>query len=106
MPVKYKLIDAPDNHWGIQLEEGTFAGVTYRYGKVQFLGEDEEGNGLINFEYDVLDPGPFTVEQIVGDEVDKIFGEILQELIIESLKEKEKQNNENDRESNPEESDQ
>lgn len=104
MPVKYKLVDAPDNHWGIQIEEGDFAGVIYRYGVVQFLGEDEEGNGIVNFEFNVLDPGPFEVEQIAGEAVDKIFGEILQELIIESLKEKQK--NENDREGDSEESDQ
>jgi hypothetical protein len=103
MPVKYKLVDAPDNHWGIQIEEGKYEGIIYRYGKVQFLGEDEEGNGIINFEYDVLESGLFTPEEIQGEEIDKIFGDILQELIIESLKEK--QQNENTREGDSEESD-
>jgi len=103
MPAKYELIEIPENHWGIKLLETKYAGVTYRYGQVKFLGEDEQGNGVVHFEYEVLDPADFSVDEIKGDDVDLILGEILQELIIESLKEKEK--NEIDRKDNPEESD-
>lgn len=85
MPVKYELVEAPDNFWAIKILEGELAGVIYRYGTIKALGEDENENMVINFEFDVLDPGFLERDDIKGPGVDKIMGEILQEIILESI---------------------
>jgi hypothetical protein len=88
-PVGYELVEANDDHWAIQLTEGKYAGVVYRYGTVKFMGEDEEGNGRVTFEYDILDPRDFQREALVGPEIDEIFGRILHDIIVESLEKEE-----------------
>lgn len=95
-PVGYTLVEHDDDHWAIQLTEGKYAGVVYRYGTVKFVGEDEDGNGRVTFEYDILDPKGFNREEIFGPEIDEIFGKILHNIIIESLENKEELNG-NDR---------
>lgn len=85
---KYELVapEEEDGFWGIKLLEGPLEGVVYRYGEIKFLGEDGEGNAQMSFEYEVLETGPFaTKEEIAGQAVDKVMGDILQSIIIESL---------------------
>lgn len=105
MPVKYELVEAPDNFWAIKILEGPLAGVIYRYGTVSVVNEEtleEDGELLINFEFDVLDPGFEERENIKGPEVDRILGEILSEIITQSV---EREVHEHNRKANLEEPD-
>lgn len=106
---KYKLKEGPNNIWAIELLESKFAGVLYSYGAIKFMGEDEEGNGIMHFEYDIIDPGPFiSKEEISGKEADEIMGQVLQDLIYETLKAREearKNGNVDNRENDSEEPD-
>lgn len=102
---KYEFVPTEDNFWAIKLIDSDLAGITFRYGEVKFLGEDEDGNGKMSFDYHVLDAGPFEKEELVGDKINKILGDILTELIIESLKEREAAERGDNRENNSKESD-
>lgn len=99
---KYSFVEAPDNFWGIRLDDTKYKGVIYRYGEIKFKGEDADGNGIMSFEYDILDPAGFRKEELVGEDIDHILGTILTEVIIESLKAKEA--NEHDIQDSSEES--
>lgn len=94
--VKHEMVEAPDNFWAIKLLESKFAGVIYRYGTIKFMGEDDEGNGIMSFEYDIIDPAGNSIEDLVGPEIDQIMGDILTKTIIESLEHKEKNGNDSD----------
>lgn len=95
MPTKYELVEGPDSFWALQLSEGKYAGIIYRYGSVKFVGEDDEGNGRISFEYDILDPSDFNREDLVGEELSTIMGEILHDIIVESLENRKEDNGNN-----------
>ena len=103
-PIKYELVEAPDNFWAIKLSEGKYNDVVYRDGTIKFDGEDAEGNGLFSFEYDVLDhPAHFKREELVGEELNAHMGIILHGLLMESISKGTIDGN--DREEHSEESD-
>ena len=92
MPVKYKLVEAPDDFWAIKILEGDLLGVVYRYGSVKVIDEqDSDGNIVIKFEFDVLESPFVDREEIKGPEIDKMFGDILQEVILSAIDNVEKE---------------
>ena len=107
----YELVEADDKFWAIQLTEGKYAGVVFRYGTIKFVGEDEEGFGHIQFEFDVITtPEDIKREDVTGEEFDKIAGEILQGIIRDSVEDYAKNTSEeefdgNDTKDNTKESD-
>lgn len=51
-PEENPLYENKDHY--IEIVEGRFTGVHFTFGQIEFLGEDEEGNGNISFDYDLL----------------------------------------------------
>jgi hypothetical protein len=69
----------------IKLTEDPFSGIMYTYGKVSFDEDAENNTATINFEYEVLDWAHKEMLDLVP--LEKILGDILQELIHEGIKE-------------------
>lgn len=83
----YKENNASDFY--IELMEGPLEGLCYVYGPINFVGEDEEGNGNIKFDYHVLYiPANINFEEQKFD-IEQNVGQILQH-ILESIVEGEK----------------
>jgi hypothetical protein len=75
----YKENNATDFY--IELMEGPLTGLCFVYGPITFKGEDEEGNGLIDYDYHLLyipstinfEEKKFDIEQAVGQILQKIL---------------------------------
>lgn len=69
----------------LQFEEGPLDGVKFTFGKIEFLGEDEEGNGKINFDYHLLSiPEHINLEER-KEEIENNIGDVLRALLEENL---------------------
>lgn len=65
--------------------EGPMTDIAFTFGKIEFLGEDEEGNGKINFDYHLLSvPESINLEER-KDEIEGHIGEVLKVLLEENL---------------------
>ena len=74
-----------DDYTSIKLTKGTFNGVIYKYGRVQFSDkENEDGLLPMKFDYDILE-NPYKVELDNKEFLDYI-GDILIELMDEKVK--------------------
>ena len=65
----------------LELTEGPFTGLCFVFGPITFDGEDENGNGKINFDYHLL----FIPAHVNFDEqkpdIEEVVGAILQHLL-------------------------
>lgn len=74
----------------LEVVEGKFEGMHFTFGKIEFVGEDDQGNGQIQFDYDLLNlPDPYKLEES-RDEIEHIVGEVLR-TILERNAEREEQ---------------
>ena len=65
----------------IGIREGKFEGVVYKYGKVSLGEETKDGNLPFRFEYDILDNNMIPREEFDDDNVFKLLGDILVDII-------------------------
>jgi len=82
---KYSVVslDADDaTTFVIQLDEGEHAGSQFNFGKIEFAGEDGEGNGIINFEYDVIKAVP---AELTKEQFDPVASVILHQILTEMV---------------------
>lgn len=73
----YKVI----NDEVVQLMEGPYAGVTYKYGRVQFQPNEQDDKLTISFSYDIMD-GPAPDDRALFEQH---IGAILHDVIEEQL---------------------
>ena len=65
----------------IEIMEGPYEGLCLVFGPVEFKGEDENGNGLINFDYHLLFiPDTINFEEQKSD-VEAFVGQLLQHIL-------------------------
>lgn len=77
-------------------EQGPLEGIAFTFGKIEFLGEDEEGNGKINFDYHLLQvPETISLEER-KEEIENNIGVVLQALLEENLTQDNNDENGND----------
>jgi len=70
-----------DSDFYIELIDGPFQGLCFVFGPIEFAGEDEQGNGIINFDYHLLfipetvnfEEEKFEIEQMVGNVLQRIL---------------------------------
>lgn len=75
----YKENNASDFY--IEILDGPFQGLCFVFGPIEFAGEDESGNGKINFDYHLLfipanvnfEEHKFEIEQMVANVLQRIF---------------------------------
>ena len=65
----------------IGIKTGKYSGVVYKYGKVSFGEETEQGKMPLKFEFDILDSNLIPREHFNGDEWPKLIGDILVDVI-------------------------
>ena len=92
MPVKYKLIDHPngfhDEHWCVEIQEGTFEGLVYQYDTINFKETDENGDdAVLNFNTITVD-NP-NEEDLTTEEFSGIIGDVLVKIIADRMDEEE-----------------
>lgn len=86
MPVKYELYPLKeDDWWGVKLLEGTFENVIFKFYDIKFVGEDEEGNGILKFDYDILESAGLMKEELTSKDFETTIGDILLKLITDSI---------------------
>jgi hypothetical protein len=81
MAVKYSYLEQ-DKHIATQIDEGEYAGVLYRVGRIQFSEPDNGGHRGMRFKYELIRV-PEGVE--IGDDFTGIVGDIIVEQIEEKL---------------------
>ena len=67
---KYTYVVNEKQTWtgiGLTKDAGKYQGVVYRYGKVSFADEDENGNMPLKFEWDILDSNGLSKEDMQED---------------------------------------
>lgn len=70
----------------ISITEGKFKDFHLEFGELRFQGQDEEGNGRIAFNYDLLShPEGVTLNEELKEEFELVVGEILKEIMTEIL---------------------
>ena len=74
----------PITHY-IEITEGENAGVCFSFGKIEFLGEDEEGNGKMRFDYHLLSCPEHIILKESLSNIEQNIGDILQEILREMV---------------------
>ena len=70
-----------DDTWNIKIVDGDFAGVMFRYNQVRFI---EEGDHLrIAYEYDLLDTGIHSEEELTSQQFKYTIHSILEQFLTE-----------------------
>ena len=95
---QYQYVTNPDGTQqaiGIT-DKGKYDGVVYRYGKVTFGEETNQGNLPFRFEYDILDPYGLEREEF-DNEFFTLIGDILVDIIDEQMEEGNFEYNTNDK---------
>lgn len=70
-----------DDTWNIRIVDGDFAGVMYRYNRVQFI--EEMGQLRIAYEYDLIDTGNFSEEELTSQQFKHTIHSILEQFLTE-----------------------
>lgn len=76
------LYDAKKHEHYIEIDDGPFKGICFNFEKIEFLGEDEEGNGRLAFEFDLI----FVPEGVILNdgnqkEFETALGEIMKTIL-------------------------
>lgn len=91
LPDDTKSVEMDVDHY-IQIDEGDFEGVQFTFGKIQFLGQDDEGQGRIIFDYDLVSVPEHmkfsTTADLTEDSLEEIrvqlealLGDIMQQIL-------------------------
>jgi len=87
-----KFKEVSTSEFYIEIDEGDYTGLSFVFGPIKFLGEDEEGNGRIEFDYDLL----FIPERIDISEhrsnIEHMIGMILHNILEDAAKKQEGDN--------------
>lgn len=83
----------------IEVMEGPLTGLCFVYGPIQFVGEDEDGNGKINFDYHALYI-PHTIDFTAQkDDIESTVSLILQHILEKMAEDKDNETGTGDTES-------
>ncbi len=102
--VKFDLVDSgglDNEHWGISITDGPFAGIVFNFGVVKYVGDDDDGNAIIQFDYDIIEDSYGFIEEDKAN-FELTLSNILSTIFEDSVKEQPDGTN---RDSSTEESD-
>jgi hypothetical protein len=71
-------------HEALKIVEGTYKGLIWTYGRVQFLEDKENDLVKLNFEYEII-KSPIPEEQIDKNLLKNELGDILKDMIVKQL---------------------
>jgi len=75
---KYSEINS--DHF-IEISEGPFIGTHFNFGQIEFAGEDGEGNGKINYDYNLLSIPETVILDMDRPLLEREIGKILQSIL-------------------------
>lgn len=79
-----------DSDHFINITEGKFKDFRFIFGELRFQGQDEEGNGRVAFNYDLLSTAEgITLNDELKEEFEQEVGEVLKEIMSEILNKEE-----------------
>lgn len=74
----------PASHY-LEISEGKYEGMHFTLGKIEFIGEDEEGNGNIQFDYRLLFlPEHFIFEEEKA-EIEQVVALVLEKILENTI---------------------
>lgn len=92
---KYEI---DDDHF-ITITEGKFLGTDFVFGELRFQGQDEEGNGRIAFDYDLLSLGEgITLNDENQHEFEQDLSNVLRNIMTEIFAQEENETRDADTE--------
>jgi hypothetical protein len=75
-------IEEETTEFFLEIVEGKFQGIQFKFGAIEFAGEDENGNGKINFNYELLTvPEEIKLSENTHEDLHETLGDILQEIL-------------------------
>lgn len=85
--LKYTLMDIDGTDYtAIRLDEKKYGGFVFTYGKCKFIPDVDGAGCTIEYDYDVVEnPKNLTVRQLKSKVLIKLMGEILVDIIQNSL---------------------
>jgi len=69
----------------IEIDSGPLQGICFTFGAIEFTGEDAEGNGIINFDYNLIHLPETIILQERREEIEGNIGKILQTIIEQQV---------------------
>jgi len=85
----------------IRLTKGKFKDIIYKYGAVRFLLEEDDGDAILQFDYDIVEtPSGLDTNNLSKqdqEDFENILGDILTELITEAADYNENRTNDTDK---------
>lgn len=98
---KYELTENNNTEfWAIKLVEGVYTGVVYSYDTIKFTGETENGEGILAFTYHIHDAAGNDPDDLKGSVFETVVGDILVELLEQSINYMSEKNERNDDDDN------
>ena len=67
----------------IEFQDGPLQGICFTFGKIEFMGEDEEGNGKINFDYHLIHIPETIIFEEQRDTIESHIGAVLKQVLEE-----------------------
>lgn len=81
-----EIVEEETSEFFLEITEGKFQGIQFQFGAIEFAGEDENGNGKLNFNYELLSvPEELNLSENTYGELNKTMGDILQEILEEQM---------------------
>lgn len=83
----YTLVENP-NHplHGVKFLKGDWKDVTVVYGQVSIKESEELDFATLSFNFQIMDPGDFTIDELESDEIFKNYlGDVLKYIISTSI---------------------
>lgn len=81
---EFKEISNSDHF--LKIEEGEFKDISFSFGKIEFLGEDDQGQGHVKFDYDLIQvPDSIILQENTEtrERLENVIGEILHEILVD-----------------------
>ena len=77
-----EIVEEETSEFFLEISEGKFQGIQFQFGAIEFAGEDENGNGKINFNYQLLNvPEEIKLSENTREDLHNTLGDILQEIL-------------------------
>lgn len=65
----------------IEIDEGEFQGMSFVFGAIEFIGEDEDGNGRVKFDYQLLETPEFVILEEHTEKIEDAIGMVLHKIL-------------------------
>jgi hypothetical protein len=76
-----KFKEANTAEFYIEITEGDYTGLSFVFGPIEFIGEDEDGNGRVKFDYHLLETPEFVILEEHREEIESVIGSVLHKIL-------------------------